>query len=58
MCSHMLVAGARVVNTTGSALVEPVKYVNRMLLDRDTHVSFRQSDQGGLSQNITSELGT
>lgn len=44
----MLVTGARVVNTTGFALMELMKYVSRMVIDRNKHFGFRQSDQGGL----------
>ena len=40
LCGHVLVAGAVVVNTTvGSALVKAMKYVNRLLPDRERHLA-------------------
>lgn len=55
----MLVARAMVVNTgVGSALLKAVKYVNRVLPDREKHFSFRQHNQGGLSENRTFEVET
>lgn len=51
-------AGVTVVNTTGSALMELMKSVNRMLPSRNVHFGFRQSDQGGLSEDISFKAET
>lgn len=63
MCGPVLGAGVIVVllpgsislSTRGSALMELMKWVNRMLPGRDKHFGLRWIDQGGLSEDVTFE---